>query len=131
MYTEAASQQNTEIVKLDVGGKLFHTSKSTIMSQDTMLSSLVSERWNPNKDEYVFIDRDGKHFRKILNFFRDGVISRPNTSEDLEELKREADFYCIVELSKLLERYEKSENAQLGTTIIEYLYKIYRRQGFR
>lgn len=113
MYADAASKQNMEIVKLDVGGKRFHTSKSTIMSQDTMLSALVSERWNPNKDEYVFIDRDGKHFRKILNFLRDGEISRPNTSEDLEELKKEANFYSIVKLSKLLEKYEKSEIVKL------------------
>ena len=85
MSAEATRNENTEIVKLNVGGKRFDTSKSTIMSQDTMLSSLISDRWNPNKDEYMFIDRDGRHFHEILNFLRDGVISRPNSSKELEE----------------------------------------------
>jgi len=109
MSAEATSNENAEIVKLNVGGKRFDTSKSTILSQDTMLSTLISERWNPNKDKCVFIDRNGKHFDEILDFLRDGVISRPNTSKDLEELKREADYYSIAKLSKLLEQYEEME----------------------
>jgi hypothetical protein len=87
--------QNAAYVKLNVGGKKFYTSKSTITSQDTMLSAMFSERWNRDKDGYVFIDRNGKYFDEILNFLRDGKISRPKTSEELENIKREADFYCI------------------------------------
>merc|ERR1712141_979573 len=100
-----------EIVKFDVGGKRFHTSKSTIMrrqgGRQTKLSKLLSEGRIPDKDGYIFIDRDGKHFHKILNFLRDGVIPKPTRSEDLEDLQRDADFYFIVELSKLLEQYEE------------------------
>ena len=101
--------QNTEYVYLDVGGKLFTTCKSTLMSQHTMLATMFSDRWNKNKDGYVPIDRDGKHFDKILNFLRYGEISRPNSSEDLQEMIREADFYRISELSKCLEQYQKME----------------------
>merc|ERR550539_1049775 len=70
---------------------------------------MFSERWSKNKDGYVPIDRNGKHFDKILDFLRDGKISKPNTSEDLEEIKRESEFYGISELSKCLEQYQKTE----------------------
>merc|ERR1739844_237641 len=106
-----------EYVKINVAGKLFYTSKSTITSQDTVLSVMFSERWNMGKEGCVFIDRDAKHFDKILNFLRDGKISRPKTSEDLEEIKREAEFYCISGLSKRLIEYQKLEEYGYFTPI--------------
>lgn len=44
---------------------------------------------------YVFVDRDGKHFRHILNWLRDGVVP---TLEDNEysELLREAEYYQLL-----------------------------------
>lgn len=44
---------------------------------------------------YVFLDRDGKHFRHILNWLRDGVVP---TLEDVEytELLREAEYYQLL-----------------------------------
>lgn len=43
---------------------------------------------------YVFVDRDGKHFRHILNWLRDGVVP---TLKDYEysELLREAEYYQL------------------------------------
>lgn len=44
---------------------------------------------------YVFLDRDGKHFRHILNWLRDGVV--PNLSDlECSELVREAEYYQIL-----------------------------------
>lgn len=43
----------------------------------------------------MFLDRDGKHFRHILNWLRDGVVP---TLEDVEytELLREAEYYQLL-----------------------------------
>lgn len=59
------------IVELDIGGKLFKTKKSTLVSIDgSYLSNLE------NFDENYF-DRDPFLFRHILNAHRDGVVHVP------------------------------------------------------
>lgn len=47
----------------------------------------------------IFIDRDGKHFRLVLNYLRDGpeVVVGVATSV-LKELRREANFYQLTSL---------------------------------
>lgn len=44
---------------------------------------------------YVFVDRDGKHFRHILNWLRDGVVPTLKDSE-YSELLREAEYYQLL-----------------------------------
>lgn len=44
---------------------------------------------------YVFVDRDGKNFRHILNWMRDGVVPMLKDSEYLE-LLREAEYYQLL-----------------------------------
>jgi hypothetical protein len=65
-----------------------------------MLAAMFSGRHamcQESKKGYVFIDRDGKHFRHILNWLRDGVI--PSLSDpDCSELLREADYYQLLGL---------------------------------
>ena len=103
--------QNTECIKLNVGGSLFVTSKETVMRCESMLSSMFSGRIpiKTDDDGYVFIDRDGSHFRTILNFLRDGNVTKPSTEQESEELKREAKFYCISELVQFLENDEQGQ----------------------
>lgn len=43
----------------------------------------------------VFVDRDGKHFRHILNWLRDGVVPSLTDSE-YSELLREAEYYQLL-----------------------------------
>lgn len=44
---------------------------------------------------YVFVDRDGKHFRHILNWLRDGVVPTLTESKYIE-LLREAEYYQLL-----------------------------------
>lgn len=44
---------------------------------------------------HVFVDRDGKHFRHILNWLRDGVVPTLKESE-YTELLREAEYYQLL-----------------------------------
>ena len=62
-------------MRLSVGGQHFETSLDTLTRDgSSMLAAMFSGRHNVLKDEdgRYFIDRDGTHFRYILNYLRDG-----------------------------------------------------------
>lgn len=95
-------------VRLDVGGHMFTTSKVTLCrDRDSMIAVMFSGRHNVIKsdDGSYFIDRDGTHFRYILNYLR-GVITSPSDLPEniaiLKELRCEADFYQLVGLKEML-----------------------------
>ena len=102
-------QEVPDIIKLNVGGTRVMTSKATLTARDTMLSSMFSGRYHIVKDEegYFFIDADGKHFRKVLNYLRRGDAVLSENHEELLEIKKEAEFYGIqglVEHCQIVER---------------------------
>ncbi|XP_061371683.1 FH protein interacting protein FIP2 isoform X2 [Gastrolobium bilobum] len=90
------------VVRLNIGGKKFCTTTDTLTQRepDSMLAAMFSGRHtlcqDPDKG-YVFVDRDGKHFRHILNWLRDGVVPTLEESE-FGELLREAEFYQLLGL---------------------------------
>ncbi|MFS7972458.1 putative chromatin remodeling & transcription regulator BTB-POZ family [Helianthus anomalus] len=64
--------------------KFFH-SKGTCFDQSVFLQG------------YVFVDRDGMHFRHILNWLTDGVAPISNLSDlECSELLREAEYYQLL-----------------------------------
>ncbi|KYQ91734.1 leucine-rich repeat-containing protein (LRR) [Tieghemostelium lacteum] len=85
------------IVKLNVGGKRYMTTRDTLCSKgENFFTSLLNNNIPSIKDDkgYRFIDRNGKLFYYILEFFRTGYIDIPD--EDLiPGVFREADFYSI------------------------------------
>eukprot|EP01032_Pedospumella_encystans_P008192 gene8192-9751_t len=95
-------QKFKPVVKVNVGGTKFTTSLTTLCRfPDTMIGAMYSGRHELVQDEdgYHFIDRDGTHFRYILNFLRS-----PETFEldlagsALKELKSECEYYGLEEL---------------------------------
>jgi len=95
-------------VKLCVGGQIFMTSTLTLTKDsDSMLSAMFSGRHSLRQDDdgAYFIDRDGTHFRHILNYLRDGGF-RPGTLPAdpcfLGELCTEAEYYQLAGLTRLL-----------------------------
>ena len=72
-----------------------------------MLAAMFSGRHELKREEdgTVFIDRDGTHFRYILNYLRDGVSegSLPDDPQILRELLNEAVYYQITGLVESLE----------------------------
>jgi hypothetical protein len=73
---KAHTFQSSQIILLNVGGHRFETSRQTLTSiPDTYLSSLFSGRFElaTDADGAYFIERDGSHFRHVLNFLRDPV----------------------------------------------------------
>ena len=82
-----------KIVKLSVGGVHFETSIETLRGDpDSMLAAMFSGRHNTQKndDGRYFIDRDGTHFRYILNYLRDGSTYLPvDSPQIIDELFEE------------------------------------------
>ena len=85
-------------VNLNIGGQHFTTSIQTLTKDpDSMLAAMFSGRFelNPCEDGAFFIDRDGTHFRYILNYLRSGKLNLPENTTFEKELLEEAEFYQI------------------------------------
>ena len=63
----------------------------------SMLHAMFSGRFDtkPSEDGSYFIDRDGTHFRYILNYLRTGQLIVPKDEIIREELLAEAEFYQV------------------------------------
>jgi hypothetical protein len=71
-----------------------------------------------------FIDRDGAHFRHVLNFLRDGVVHLPPNDPQLrQELLREASFYQLSRLQQQLLEEEPAAPVR-GDTRTEAATKV-------
>ena len=63
----------TNTIKFNVGGKHFEVSRDLMeMHSETMLGKLVSEAWQQDPEESVFIDRNGDTFAYVLDYLRYG-----------------------------------------------------------
>ena len=69
-----------------------------------MLHAMFSGRFDtkPSEDGSYFIDRDGTHFRYILNYLRTGQLIVPKDEIIREELLAEAEFYQVEGIIKAL-----------------------------
>ena len=63
----------------------------------SMLHAMFSGRFDskPAEDGSYFIDRDGTHFRYILNYLRTGQLVVPEDKIVRRELLNEAEFYRV------------------------------------
>ena len=98
-------------VNLNVGGQHFTTSLQTLTKDpNSMLAAMFSGKFEmkPSKDGSFFIDRDGTHFRFILNFLRTGKLTLPKGATFTEELEEEAEFYQIQGLIDALRHADNS-----------------------
>jgi hypothetical protein len=95
-------QQFGPIVKLNIGSTRFETSRTTLCRfPDTMIGCMFSGRHTllQGEDGHFFIDRDGTHFRHILNFLcsPEGYKVDLSAAEE-QELRRECVYYGIDQL---------------------------------
>ncbi|XP_020624701.1 uncharacterized protein LOC110062180 isoform X2 [Orbicella faveolata] len=89
---------HSKIVKLNIGGHHFSTSLETLTKDPgSMLHAMFSGRFDtkPSEDGSYFIDRDGTHFRYILNYLRTGQLLVPKDEMVRRELLTEAEFYRV------------------------------------
>jgi len=100
---ENPKNYNVERVLLDIGGYHYSTSIHTLTAvPDSYFGRLFSGPFPSDmvgSDGRVFLDRDGNHFRFILNYLRDPehFTLKLRNKQDLDQLKREAAFYELEE----------------------------------
>ena len=100
-----------EIIKLNIGGKLFSTFKATICKKilksrsghefhpPNWLDNIVNGRLEAKRDEdgCIFVDRSPKYFDYVLNYLRLANTSQelelPKNKSFLKDLINEARFY--------------------------------------
>jgi len=92
------------MIKLNVGGHKFATSKTTLsnpLEPNSMLNAMFSGRYILESDEdgHFFIDRDGRHFFHILNYLRDATkFVIPGDEQVRRELLIEAEYFRLENL---------------------------------
>ncbi|PIC13870.1 hypothetical protein B9Z55_027462 [Caenorhabditis nigoni] len=108
------------ILKLNIGGMVFQTTKATLAKYDGILKTMLETNAPIEKDESgaIFIDRDPYYFRYILNYMRDGFVEFPNSLKELKEIQTEAQHYqldglialCMMRMDKMEKTAKDEEN---------------------
>jgi hypothetical protein len=119
VLTSTMKTNQEHIVTFNVGGHIYSILRSTIdtnVDTQSFLALLINDQRHVQCDEQgrYFIDRDGTHFRSILNYVRDGQLRLPDTKNELQELFREAQFYQIDRLSNEIENRLNRTNESLN-----------------
>jgi len=95
--TSQQTEEQPEIVRLNIGGKRFTTTKTTLLSRgENFFTPLLSGKMKSRMDETgaFFIDRNGSYFECILDFLRHGELIIPSKVKQTV-VRKEADFYGI------------------------------------
>ncbi|XP_023676596.1 BTB/POZ domain-containing protein KCTD12-like [Paramormyrops kingsleyae] len=106
----------SEIIELNVGGQVYVTRHRTLIAvPDSLLWTMFSQKApqdlpRDSKGRY-FLDRDGFLFRYILDYLRDLTLVLPDYFPEKCRLQREADFFQLRELSKLLAPKMSKDNS--------------------
>jgi hypothetical protein len=116
--------KDDDIITFNIGGYIYSTRRSTIkenVDSQSLLSLIIKNQTKIEFDDNgrYFIDRDGKYFCYILNYFREKKIILPENSDELRQLLSEAKFYQIDRLINEIENYlnrtnEKNKQFQIG-----------------
>eukprot|EP01120_Amphizonella_sp_Union-15-10_P017116 TRINITY_DN9412_c0_g1_i1.p1 TRINITY_DN9412_c0_g1~~TRINITY_DN9412_c0_g1_i1.p1 ORF type:complete len:297 (-),score=50.20 TRINITY_DN9412_c0_g1_i1:27-830(-) len=115
-------------IKLNVGAQEYETTLSTLTYKypNSLLANMFVGNFKASPDEtgVYFIDRDGTLFGYILNFLRDDDIALPSTDLELAQLEREAKYYGLDDLQRIVEEHratlQQSNQRNRLTTQIYY-----------
>jgi len=86
-----------DVLFVNVGGCIYQTTRTTLCLGGAYWNAVV-EHLRPEEKE-LFIDRDGTHFRYILNFMR-GSNVLPEDRTVIRELIVEAEYYAMPALKQ-------------------------------
>ncbi|XP_045885726.1 BTB/POZ domain-containing protein KCTD16-like [Micropterus dolomieu] len=148
---EQGSVQNppSDVIELNVGGQVYYTRHATLTSfPNSLLGKLFSNKRGSSNDlsrdlrGRYFIDRDGFLFRYVLDYLRDKQVVLPDHFPERGRLKREAEYFQLPELAKLLSSDDSKlvpedlyhsdfDDASLGSDQMFYpSFSLDRRYGY-
>ena len=108
-----------DIIEFSVGGQMFKTKRSTLVSEPNSLLADMFEFTDNSanveaKNEETgasFIDRDPKYFSVVLNYLRNRKVEM-NKDIDHNYLMEEAKFYGIQGMVDILEKDQQEKKVQ-------------------
>lgn len=107
---EELISKKDSLIKLNVGGKIFQTKLSTLLSvKDTLFAKIITSYQESNESfTELFFDRSFDHFPIILDFLRTKQFNPKGlTKADIDDLKVEAEYYGISEIDDVLADLQK------------------------
>ena len=105
-WTYVEESELGTVVALNVGGKLFTSSYDTFTRvKDSLLAGMLCGRFPVSRDAHgnIFIDRDPKLFRAVLNYLRDETLTPPKDKEKVEALLAEARYFQLPDMERMLQ----------------------------
>ncbi|CAO0801909.1 unnamed protein product [Mucor circinelloides] len=122
LFSKSNNMTNqVQLVKLNVGGKLFLINCDTVKKSDVLVDKykekqahIQANTTNASDDKEhtpleIFFDRNGEVFQDILEYWRSQRI-RPDDQEGLRKLRHEANYFSVQDLvskvDELLEQYD-------------------------
>eukprot|EP00088_Acartia_fossae_P028665 TRINITY_DN29478_c0_g1_i5.p1 TRINITY_DN29478_c0_g1~~TRINITY_DN29478_c0_g1_i5.p1 ORF type:complete len:337 (-),score=75.79 TRINITY_DN29478_c0_g1_i5:199-1209(-) len=91
-----------DVISLNVGGVRMQTFRSTLTKYPRSFLKIKfnsdTAHLNPMTDDGYFLDRDPDTFRLVLNYLRRGVVSPNLTTDQLVELRLEAEHFNLQDL---------------------------------
>jgi hypothetical protein len=93
----------TDKILLNIGGTKFYTRRATLENSQ-WFSEMIDRRYPLE----FFVDRDGTHFRHILNYLRDKTVPDLYPPER-KQLLVEARYYNITGLVRELEAQSSAQ----------------------
>ena len=98
---QSGQESASSRVTLNVGGVRYETTIATLRSvPGNLLEAMFNEQHGikPDEDGAYFLDRDGSHFKYVLEYMRDGTSALEAVSDNvrlLRALKREFGYFNI------------------------------------
>jgi len=127
---ENAAKAKTKI-KLNIGGQIFMTSKSTLLSMEGTYfhAMLSSEHGPPDEDGEYFIDRNPECFRLVLDYLIAGKLNLVDLPpRKMKMLKADMDYYRIkypfVDLTAVWYRHDNLSRACIYGAVVSHSGQI-------
>lgn len=123
------------LVTLNVGGVSYTTMVKTLTHEkNTFFTALFSAQWQIEKDEKdnsIFIDRNGQLFTYIIEYLRTGLMSKDIWKNEslYQSVLIEAEYFCIHSLISKLDLFP--DGTLLETTHKNQLNTFYKKTNQR
>ncbi|XP_040262226.1 BTB/POZ domain-containing protein KCTD12-like [Bufo bufo] len=114
-----------DIIELNVGGQVYITRYLTLVTiPGSLLWEMFSQKTvqtlaRDNKGRF-FLDRDGFLFRYVLDYLRDQQLFLPDHFPERRRLQREAEYFKLPELVKILVAKVSKQNCIGDETFQSY-----------
>ncbi|CCD66463.1 BTB domain-containing protein [Caenorhabditis elegans] len=113
-----------EPIKLDIGGTVFETCKLKLTKFDGFFKTMLTSDIPVSIDESgcIFVDRSPKNFSLILKYLKEGDdVELPKFERELQEVRREAEFYLLDGLVDLCDSFLKIRSYETSEELLHII----------